>query len=401
MSDRPDSLGEPVESRETSFAPPPPEQIWPPPESKMAPANAPDVEDADQVETDDADHWESRSEQINASIDDIRHGGVSWADGVLENQTQSSMTYRDEPKTAEANDDHIERPHGTYQSDVAPRAGQIPQEALGLETAYEQDLAPQSHDYPEALPEFPSTDAEQADESVSEAPADLQVPTAPVDRVETATAATCRIREESVGELAQLWDNVFFSTEHASPQAVVVTAARRGDGATQIAASLALYGTKANRGLHIALVDFNLRQPAIADVLRIPAQPGLTDVLEGRASLDDAVQSVRLDNGNVLQVLTSGVCEDHPLGLIKNGQTQELVDELRKRFDHIILDAASADAYPDTQIIGTLVDGALLVVRGGSTPRESATKAKKRLALADVRCLGLVLNQHSETAPTV
>ena len=78
---------------------------------------------------------------------------------------------------------------------------------------------------------------------------------------------------------------------------------------------------------------------------------------------------------------------------------QALVARIREQFDHVIFDVASSDAYPDAQVIGTIVDGALLVVSGGSTPRETVAEAKKRLDLARVRSLGLVLNQRNDPIP--
>ncbi|MBN2562410.1 MAG: hypothetical protein JXQ75_15910 [Phycisphaerae bacterium] len=214
-----------------------------------------------------------------------------------------------------------------------------------------------------------------------------------------ASEAVRRVRGQSERELGQLWGNVFFSAERASPKAIIVTAARRRDGATQIAVALALIGAEASGERRVALVDFNFRDPGIAEVLRIPEEPGLSDVLEGRCTLEAAMRAVTLKNGNQLDVLSSGPAVDKPLGLLKSRQVQSLIGQLQDRYDHTIIDVAAASAHPDPQVIGALVDGALLVVRAGETPRETVADAKKRLDLAGVRCLGLVLNQRSDPIP--
>ncbi len=214
----------------------------------------------------------------------------------------------------------------------------------------------------------------------------------------SASVSVC-VRGKSEGELSQLWGNVFFSAEHTSPRVVAVASVRRGDGATQIATSLALLGAGSDKELQIALVDLNLRRSGIADVMGIKAEPGMKDVLGGSVSLEDAMQAVRLDNGNVLHVLPAGGESDHPLGLIRSRQMQAMLVRLRERYDHVILDVSSADCHPDAQVIGRLVDGVLLVVSGGGTPRETAAEVKKRLELVGAVCLGLVLNQRSDPVP--
>ena len=149
----------------------------------------------------------------------------------------------------------------------------------------------------------------------------------------------------------------------------------------------------------VALVDFNLRNPGVAEVLSLPREPGLTDILDGRSTLEAAMHEVMLAGGNRLFVLTAGPVVDKPLGYLQSRQTQSLIAQLQDRFDHTIVDMTAANAHPDPQIIGSLVDGVLLVARAGRTPRETVALAKKRLDLAGARCLGVVLNQRRDPIP--
>ncbi|HKQ47436.1 MAG TPA: CpsD/CapB family tyrosine-protein kinase [Phycisphaerae bacterium] len=213
---------------------------------------------------------------------------------------------------------------------------------------------------------------------------------------------SCHVRAKSEAELGLLWTNIFLSVESgtpngvgraAPPTSVVVSAARRGDGGTQIAISLGLIGAEANPDLRIALVDFNLRRPAVAELLGIQEAPGVTDVLERRLALESAVQAVALPNGSMLHVLPAGTPSDQPLTLLKSRQAKKLMASLQEQFDHVVIDAPSASAYPDAPILGSMAGGILLVVRAGRTPRETVAAVKKRLDLRGVRCLGLALNQ--------
>jgi len=213
------------------------------------------------------------------------------------------------------------------------------------------------------------------------------------------TRVARRIRGESEQEIGQLWGQVFFGVENLPPKTVIVTGARRGDGATHIATSLALVGATANRELRIALVDFNMRHPQIAELLGIRAEPGLTDVLDGRATFESTIQAAVLENGAELHVLTAGATAPQPLGLLKSRQTQRLIGRMAEIYDHVILDVSTANSFPDPQVLGALTDGAILVAKASDTPRETVAAAKRRLDVAGVRCLGVVLNQRTEPIP--
>ncbi|MCB9857604.1 MAG: CpsD/CapB family tyrosine-protein kinase [Phycisphaerales bacterium] len=227
------------------------------------------------------------------------------------------------------------------------------------------------------------------------------VPANAPSRTRQLQGVNAKFSKSAEGELAQLWTNVFFSGDLEPPKTVVVAAARQGDGATQIAASLAMLGAESNPELNICLVDVNLRRPGVANVLGVDGWPGVTDVLAGRTKLDDALQTIQLNNGTKLTVLPAGPTADHPLSFIKSRQLKSLIGQLRERFDHTIFDIASADRHPDAQAVGKQTDGVLVVVNAGSTPRETVGEARKRLDLAGARCLGLVLNQRTDPIPAM
>lgn len=341
--------------------PPKPEQIWPPP--------APEA-----IRNGDEDvglDWSEEVEKIDQAIDEIRklNGGLKEEPPEADDALEAILAEEDELPQAEA------------------IAGDSDDLLAGLA---------------EPIPAPPKKSAKPIDEIEIEPAAEPPVEKVrPAPTAESITPARRRVRPQSENELAQLWSSVFFSGEHVPPRAVVVTGVRRGDGATQIATSLALLGAESNEELRIALVDFNLRTPTIAHLLGLKREPGLSDVLSGKLSLDTAMQVLALKNGNHLHVLTGGSRPDHPLGQLKSRQAQALIARLKERFDHVIIDVASADRHADPQVIGAQVDGAILVLRAGQTPRETVAEARKRLELGGARCLGLVMNQRSDPIPSL
>ncbi len=212
--------------------------------------------------------------------------------------------------------------------------------------------------------------------------------------------ASRKLRNRAQTELGQLWGSVFFAADKASPKLVGITSAQRQEGVTQIATALAMYGVLANTGLRIALVDCNLRHPKIADLLGVQASPGISDILSGRATLEQCLQVIVMaDSDRELSVLTAGTADSQPLGLLRGRQFKSLLGALRERFDHVVFDMPAANSYPDAQIIGAASDGAVLVVHAARTRRETVAEAKKRLEHAQTHLLGLVLNQRTYPIP--
>lgn len=212
--------------------------------------------------------------------------------------------------------------------------------------------------------------------------------------------ASRKLRNRAQTELGQLWGSVFFAADKASPKVVGITSSQRQEGVTQIAAALAMYGALANSGLKIALVDCNLRHPRIADLLGLQQSPGVADILNGRAALEQCEQVIVMaDSDRELTVLTAGAEDAQPLGLLRGRQFKSLLGNLRERFDHVVIDMPAANAYPDAQIIGAFSDGAVLVVHAARTRRETVAEAKKRLEHAQTHLLGLVLNQRTYPIP--
>ena len=162
---------------------------------------------------------------------------------------------------------------------------------------------------------------------------------------------------------------------------LAITSVGRREGRTTTAANLAL--TAAQDGRPAILVEADLRRPALAKLLGLAPRFGVAEVLEGRAELGQAVTRL-----GPLAVLAAGEARD-PGALLRGASAALLLDQLRAGWELVVLDAPPALAFADGDRLSGDADGALLVVRAGTTPRQVVRLALD--ALGD-RGAGIVLN---------
>ena len=185
----------------------------------------------------------------------------------------------------------------------------------------------------------------------------------------------------------------FVDIDHP-PRTVVITSAVAGEGKSTTACNLAI--TLAEAGIRVALVESDLRRPKIADYLGIEGSVGLTSVLIGRATLDDALQTWGRSG---LAVLASGPIPPNPSELLGSGHMVALLRQLQQRFDVVIIDAPPLLPVTDAAVLSRICDGAVLVVRYGKTRREQLERTAKALSTVDARILGTVMNMAPTKGP--
>jgi capsular exopolysaccharide synthesis family protein len=174
---------------------------------------------------------------------------------------------------------------------------------------------------------------------------------------------------------------------------LLVTSPTARDGKTLTALNLALsMGQEFHR--KVLVVDGDLRKSTMHKHLGIPASPGLSDVLNGTATLDEAL--VFLPQFN-LTVLPSGGKTSSPAEILGSAEMRQVIDVLSTQFDRVLIDTPPVVAVADVGVLGPLVDGVLLVVRAGRTTRPAIDRALREVHPAQV--LGLVLNDVEETTP--
>jgi capsular exopolysaccharide synthesis family protein len=175
---------------------------------------------------------------------------------------------------------------------------------------------------------------------------------------------------------------------------VGVTSAVYGEGKTTVAMNLA--GTIAqNSAQRVALVDCNLRNWDLQTRLGLPPCTGLVDILEGgEDDLTNIVQKTELDN---FIVIPAGRAAANPSRLARSPRLAEVMNALRMSNDFIVMDMAPVLPVADTRTLAKVVDGIVMVVRAGATPREVVARAME--AVGNDRVLGVVLNGTESAMP--
>jgi capsular exopolysaccharide synthesis family protein len=171
-------------------------------------------------------------------------------------------------------------------------------------------------------------------------------------------------------------------------QVVVVTSSLSAEGKTTIAANLAV--ALAETSARVLLVDTDLRRPAVARLLGLEGAAGLSTVLLGRVAVADVVQDWG-ESG--LQVLPSGPVPPNPSELLGSATWARLLEQLRRDYDFVVLDAPPLLPVADAAILSRTADGAVVVANATRVRRHQLVEALRSLRQVNGRVLGVVLNQ--------
>ncbi|MFC7432501.1 MULTISPECIES: polysaccharide biosynthesis tyrosine autokinase [unclassified Agrococcus] len=180
--------------------------------------------------------------------------------------------------------------------------------------------------------------------------------------------------------------NLLFVEVEGGRRTFVVTSSVAAEGKTTATANLAI--ALAQSGQTVLLVDADLRKPKVAATFGIEGQVGLTTVLIGDATIEDAVQDW---DGTGLFVLPSGRVPPNPSELLGSRAMEALLRELEAEFDWILVDAPPLLPVTDAAVLATRTAGAIVVAAAGRTTRGQLDGALARLASVDVRVAGVVL----------
>ena len=167
---------------------------------------------------------------------------------------------------------------------------------------------------------------------------------------------------------------------------VIVSSPSPAEGKTFTAVNLALAESHLNES-KVLLADFDLRRPLIHGLLQLDRAPGLTDYLTGDVPLSVALRRV---SGMNLYVLPAGSPVKNPLELLNTRQAKALFEELPKVFNWSIFDTPPLLFSADANLLATMADGTILVVKIGSTTFDNVTRAIQSLCENNV--LGIVAN---------
>ncbi len=182
---------------------------------------------------------------------------------------------------------------------------------------------------------------------------------------------------------------VLLATPGHPPRDLTVTSCQPGEGKTTTSINLAV--ALGQLGRRVLLVDCDLRKPRCHQVLKVPAQRGVSTFLTGLSSLDGLVQKTEIEN---LSVLPSGPVPPNPAELLDSDRFRQLVTDLREMddFDHVIFDSPPVLSVVDPMVIGRQTEGTVMVIKSAYTSKEASRLGRDKLEGGQVNLLGIVLN---------
>ncbi|MGA9392803.1 MAG: polysaccharide biosynthesis tyrosine autokinase [Candidatus Sulfotelmatobacter sp.] len=184
--------------------------------------------------------------------------------------------------------------------------------------------------------------------------------------------------------------SVLLSMAEQPPKVLLVTSSQPGEGKTST--SLNLAATLAQKGSRVLLVDADMRRPGLSKALNTATGSGLSGILTGAYEYDETLLK-RVPGLDTLYLLSSGPRAPNPAELLCSIKMEKLVQILRQKFDHVIIDSPPILPITDATIISTLVDGVIMVVESDKTSRAALNRACRVMEHSGGRILGSVFNK--------
>ncbi len=191
----------------------------------------------------------------------------------------------------------------------------------------------------------------------------------------------------------QLRTSVLLSTAGRAPKSLLVTSSLPGEGKTTTAVNTAISLAQTNAS--VVIIDGDMRRPRLRSIFNLPDSDGLSTILSSEITVDEMMRCVLRDEASGLFVLPSGPVPPNPAELLGSDQMRKLLEILSARFTHIVIDSPPVSSFTDGVLIGSIVDGVLLVVHGGRSSRDVVRRSRQLLLDVGAKIVGVVLNNVS------
>jgi capsular exopolysaccharide synthesis family protein len=168
----------------------------------------------------------------------------------------------------------------------------------------------------------------------------------------------------------------------------LITSSKPAEGKSTTTINVSI--SMARLGRSVLIVDCDLRLPTVHEKLRVSQKPGLSSYLSGDAELEDVIH--RLDIPG-LSLIPSGAVPNNPCELIGSRKMKEMMVELARNYDYVMVDSPPLINLADSLILATIVDSVVLVVNGGKSDLDAASQARQELSSVGANVFGVVLNE--------
>src|SRR3984893_2640212 len=189
--------------------------------------------------------------------------------------------------------------------------------------------------------------------------------------------------------------SLLLSSLGAPPKVIMITSAlpQEGKSTTSINCAVVL----AQKGVRVLLIDADLRRPSIHKTLGMGPRSGLSNVLTGSTTLQQAIaHTTVLPN---LDVLPAGTPPPNPAELLASSNMRDVLIELREKYDHIVMDTPPTLSVTDAVVLSPRADAIVLVIRSGQTTKQALRRYRDILAQGNGMVSGVLLNAVDLSSP--
>jgi capsular exopolysaccharide synthesis family protein len=182
--------------------------------------------------------------------------------------------------------------------------------------------------------------------------------------------------------------SLLLSQSNHPPQKMLITSAFAGEGKTTTVANTGI--VLAQTGASTILIDLDMRRSTLASLFGLNPEEGVSSYLSGNSDLTSLIHQTGVPN---LCILPAGPQPPNAAELIGSDRMDRLFRLLEDEFKYIVVDSPPVLSVTDAQILAQLVDGVVLVIYGGRTPRDAARKAVNQLCSVGGKVLGGMVNK--------
>jgi polysaccharide biosynthesis transport protein len=188
--------------------------------------------------------------------------------------------------------------------------------------------------------------------------------------------------------------SILLSHSGKPPQKILVTSALPGEGKTTTVINTAI--VLAQTGARTLIMDLDMRRTTLSGIFGMNGTQGLSAFLSGNSDLSGSLRQTSVPN---LYVLPAGIRPPNPAELIGSERMEQALRLLSEYFKYIVIDSPPVLSVSDSLVISTQVDGVILVVRGGETPKDAVKKANAHLMAVGAPLLGAMINNVDLDSP--
>jgi polysaccharide biosynthesis transport protein len=189
--------------------------------------------------------------------------------------------------------------------------------------------------------------------------------------------------------------SLLLSNLGAPPKVIMITSALPQEGKTTTSINCAV--VLAQKGIRVLLIDADLRRPSIHKTLGMGPRSGLSNVLTGSTTLDQAItRSPVLPN---LNILPAGTPPPNPAELLASSNMRDVLDQMSKEYDHIVIDTPPTLSVTDAVVLSPRADAIVLVIRSGQTTKQALRRSRDILTQVNAKVSGVLLNAVDLSSP--